>query len=52
VRTGLTDGAFTEILEVLDGELHEDGDIVTGEAAVQHQAGSSPFAINMFGKKK
>jgi HlyD family secretion protein len=54
IRTGLTDGNVTEVLEVLDAEAQLDvGDrLVTGEQQGQGSSSSNPFAVNMWGKKK
>jgi HlyD family secretion protein len=52
VRLGLTDGNVTEIAEVLEGDLADGAEVVTGEVQAQAQTGSNPFAIKMFGGKK
>ena len=51
VRTGLSDGTVTEVLAVLEGQLDEGSDLVTGEIQDRQQA-SNPFAVKMFSKKK
>lgn len=51
LRTGLSDGTVTEVLEVLDGELEAGAELVTGEVQAA-QKDSNPFAVQMFGKKK
>ncbi len=52
VRTGLTDSIHTEIIEVLDGELNEGADLVTGEQQAKSGGGANPFAPKLFGPKK
>lgn len=54
VRLGLSDGATTEVLEVLDDDEHlEIGDrLVTGEEQEAGDAGGNPFAVKMWSKKK
>jgi HlyD family secretion protein len=55
VRTGLTDGSRTEVVEVLDAELLPDTQLVTGEArpaAGANGAAENPFTPKMFSGKK
>jgi HlyD family secretion protein len=53
LQIGLSDGNVTEVIRVLEGDLGEDAEVVTGELQSQSQSGSNPFAIKMFsGKKK
>jgi HlyD family secretion protein len=52
VRTGLTDGIHTEIIEVLDGELTDGDEVVTGEQQSKAAGGANPFAPKLFGPKK
>jgi HlyD family secretion protein len=55
VRTGLTDGTRTEVVEVVGGELQPDTPLVTGEArgsAGSAPAAENPFAPKMFSGKK
>jgi HlyD family secretion protein len=51
VRIGLTDGAHTEITEILEGELPEGARIITGEEQKRKGGGANPFAPKIFGKK-
>jgi HlyD family secretion protein len=53
IRTGLTDGSMTEVVEVLKGELDADTPVVTGDAQPHGAAGGvNPFAPKMFGGGK
>ncbi|MBY0230053.1 MAG: efflux RND transporter periplasmic adaptor subunit [Gemmataceae bacterium] len=54
VRTGLTDGNFTEVEPEQAGALGEGDQVVTGETSGKGAAGgSNPFAVKMFsGTKK
>jgi HlyD family secretion protein len=52
IRTGLSDGKNTEVIEVLDGaELNPDTPLVTGEKAADGSF-SNPFGSGGAGKKK
>jgi HlyD family secretion protein len=52
VRIGLTDGNVTEVLKVLEGELDQESEVVTGEVQAQAQSTSNPFGVKLFGNKK
>lgn len=52
VRLGLTDGAVTEVTEVVEGELTDGMDLVTGEIQEQVAGSKNPFAVNMWGGKR
>jgi HlyD family secretion protein len=52
VRTGLTDGASTEIVEVLEGQLDATTELVTGELQTKSGGGINPFAPKLFGGAK
>src|SRR5262249_24579952 len=52
VKTGLTDGAVTEIIEAMDGDIADGTELVTGEVQKKHAGGSNPFAPKLWGKKK
>jgi HlyD family secretion protein len=53
VRTLLTDGTFTGVEPLREGELSEGDEVVTGEASSSGpSASSNPFALKMFGNKK
>lgn len=49
VRTGLTDGTYTEVIE---GELGEGDAVVVGEQSAATAGGGNPFAVKMWGGKK
>jgi HlyD family secretion protein len=50
VRVGLSDGVMTEILQ---GEIHEEDSVVTGESRSNGDGGTkNPFAPKLFGGKK
>ncbi len=51
VRIGLSDGANTEITEVLEGDLPEGSRAITGEEQKRKGGGANPFAPKIFGKK-
>lgn len=51
--TGITDGAVTEVAELVEGELNAGDPVITGEIQGEVVTGSNPFAIKMWnGKKK
>src|SRR5262249_16176433 len=52
IRIGLTDGVSTEVLQVLEGELSEGTELVTGEKQASVDGTSNPFAPKMMGGKK
>jgi HlyD family secretion protein len=52
VLIGLTDGNVTEVVKVLEGDLDDKTEVVTGEVQAAAKSGSNPFAINMWGNKK
>jgi HlyD family secretion protein len=53
IRTGLTDGVHTEVAAVLDGELPEGAQVVTGEQQGRGGGNANPFAPKLFsGPKK
>ncbi len=52
VHLGLTDNNVTEVEPLVEGELHEEMQVVSGEQSAATQAASNPFAVKLFGKKK
>jgi HlyD family secretion protein len=54
VRTGLTDGTRTEVVEVNEGELRPDTPLITGEnkGPAGGPGAENPFAPKVFGGKK
>lgn len=53
VRTGITDGTMTEIVEILQGELDENSEVIEGERLQQSGSDSTnPFAPPRFQGKQ
>jgi HlyD family secretion protein len=52
VQIGLTDGISTEVVKVLDGELSDGTELVTGEQQNKAGSGGNPFTPKLFGNKK
>jgi HlyD family secretion protein len=53
VQTGITDNTLTEVVKVLDGELPEGTQLITGENSAGGAAGTTnPFTPQMFGGQK
>jgi len=53
VVLGLSDGTSTEVVKVLEGDLDENSEVVTGEVqATSGGGGENPFAVKLWGAKK